>query len=214
MIKEVEHLYQLFSKYKRPDTFQTCECCVSEKDKEFLLSKELASLNSEELSGYAADVFLTVGDVSDFKYFLPRILELSVRDEFSWPDQEVVLSKLSKGNWDSWPQEEVEAITQLLRATYEQLLQAGDDNAYEIDAWICAVGRCVPDITPYLDQLLVEGREDKLIGFVELNLAVYTKGKLRNAFWEKASVNEKQAISWMLQPKVKAVLTERYGMVL
>ncbi len=74
--ESINNLYKVFSKYKKPLSFPTCECCVSEKEMEFLLSKSLTDLNADELAEYTFDVLGTVGGEEDFKYFFPRILEL------------------------------------------------------------------------------------------------------------------------------------------
>jgi hypothetical protein len=82
----------------------------------------------------------------------------------------------------------------------------------DIDEWVCALGGCVADITPYLNPLFEEAYEDKLISFVEWNLSAFTENRLANAFWREGSVNERRVLEWLDQPRVQALLTERYGM--
>ena len=154
-----------------------------------------------------------MAEVLDFKYFLPRILEICVRDEFLWPDPEVVTRKLVLANWLDWPTEEQVAVTDLLKAKFEALLS--DPNSYgsEIDTWVCALGRCLPNPTPHLDLLLESRHQDKLLAFIECNGSLFTKNKLDNAFWEDARENEQRVVHWLHQPSVTRLLSERYGMV-
>jgi len=155
-------------------------------EKSTLLTKPLRKLSADELSGYAADAFFTVGEVSDFKYFLPRILELSVRDEFQWPDAEVVTRKLWLADWLDWPKEEHSVVSDLLKAKLATLLEDPNTNGSQIDEWVCAFGRCLRDPTSFLEPLLEPQHADKLLAFIDQNGSLFTKNKLDNAFWEDA----------------------------
>ena len=112
----INRLYTAFAKYAKPCDFATCECCLSADEKTVLLTTPLRELRADQLSEYAADVFHTVGEVPDFKYFLPRILEVAVNDQFLWPDPEVVTRKLSLAQWRDWPTEEQNAVYRRARS--------------------------------------------------------------------------------------------------
>ena len=49
MEETLNRLYRVFAHYVKPKDFPTCECCVSQKDKQHLLSKNLRELTAEEL---------------------------------------------------------------------------------------------------------------------------------------------------------------------
>jgi hypothetical protein len=207
----IQRLYQVFSKHGKPGDFPTCECCVSANDRDFLLSRKLADLTADNLSEYVADVFLTVGSMPDFKYFLPRILELSVKEEFLWPDPEVALGKLALAGWSTWPEDERSAVLDVLQHKFETLLD-GNDGRSDIDKWICALGRCVEDMLRFLDQMLEANRHEQLFRFIECNGSIFTKHKLDNPFWQDARDNERVVLEWLNQPRVRSLLSERYGM--
>jgi hypothetical protein len=76
--KSIENLYSVFSKYEIRSFIEGCPCCVSDRDKEKIHSKELRELEEEDLSRYAFKAMTTWGNVDDFKHFLPRILELCI----------------------------------------------------------------------------------------------------------------------------------------
>lgn len=212
MERAVQHLYQVFSKYKKPSDFPACQHCISDEEKALLLKHDLRELEASELSSYAADLFFTVGGSDDFKYFLPRILQLSVNEEFLWPDPEIVFRKLPMAEWEQWPEDERAAILRLIKSKFDSLLKNPESTGSDIDQWVCALGQCAPDITPYLNQLFEQANEDKLISFVEWNLSVFTKKKLDNAFWETAVDNGRRVLAWLNQDRIKALLAERYGM--
>jgi hypothetical protein len=208
----IKRLYEVFKRYDKPKDFPACEHCLSKEKKTRLLKSTLAELETDYLDSYAADVFFTVGSLTDFKYFLPRILDLAVHEKFSWPDPEVSLAKLRLAEWESWPQEERTAILDLLQEKFRCLLDDPKSGGHDLDRWVCALGQCVSDITVYLDQLFEPGREDKLWGFIESNLSFFAKNKLANGFWDSAPESEKRVRDWLNRPQVKALLSDRYGM--
>jgi hypothetical protein len=213
MYETIAPVYEAFASYARPKDFPACQCCLSDEEKKLLLRRQLMELGADELSSYAADVFLTVGSAADFKYFLPRILELSVNEKFDWPVPEVVLGKLRLANWDHWPESERAAVINLLREKFVRLLQDETSDGSDIDEWVCAFGRCLPDVTPYLEPLLDEAHEHKLLGFIQCNWSALEEGKLASAFWEEAPDNQQRVVAWLNQPRVKRLLSEKYGMV-
>lgn len=105
----IEQLYRVFSRYPFPADMAGCPCCVSSEHLQLLRSKPLRKLGDQELSRYAFKAMTTWGTTSDFKYYLPRIMELYVsgRDSF---DARLFMDKLSYGGWRTWPADEREII--------------------------------------------------------------------------------------------------------
>ena len=209
----IQLLYEVFAGYPKPKDFPTCECCVSDQQMRALLKRKLHELTIEELSGYVMGVFLTVGSVADFKYFLPRIIELvTTRDWLADLEPEIALERLRLAGWDEWPERERSAVLRVLEEKYSSLLNDEDSDSFEIDGWICALGQCVPDITPYLDQLLGSSH---VLDFVERNFKSWQVGEeLANPFWrENAPENAARVLAWLNSAEVKRLLSEEYGMV-
>lgn len=195
MYEEIRDVYKAFATYPKPRALEACDHCWSETDKQDLLSYKLEELTPEQLGKYAFDVFLTVGEASDFKYFLPRIFEITVSDDTWYVDPEVVLAKLRLAEWNDWPQNERTAVETLLNKKFATLINDPNVDGPDIDKWICAFGRCVDDISPYLERLRTEASEEKLLGFVEWNQSALTEGKLANAFWDSPA-NERRLLDW------------------
>lgn len=210
--QQIQNLYETFARYGKPDGFPLCPCCVTEEEAARLLQGCLKELTADELSAYGELVFLTVGSSEDFKYFLPRIFELSVREEFSWPNPEFVFGKLALAEWNNWPGDERTAILELLQSKFDSVLNDSDSNGSDIERWVCALGRCVPDVTRYLNQMLATGYEEKLLTCVEWNMSAFTKNKLDNGFWKDAPENAQRVLEWLHQEEVKSLMVERYGM--
>src|SRR5258705_12344668 len=100
--------------------------------------------------------------------------------KFLWPDLEVVLGKLSLADWNRWSEIERVAILQLLDEKFAEMLEDPNSDGSHLDEWVCALGRCVKDIRPYLDKLLEESNEKKLLSFIEWNLSALTEHKVVN----------------------------------
>lgn len=208
----IREVYRVFATHKKPRDFDACDHCMSAEEKRFFLTRELQDLTADELMRYAADVFLTMGDVKDFKHFLPRILEISVQDDSWWPGPEVVLNKLRLADWSQWPANERNAVVKVLNEKFAALLKDPNAEGFDVDTWVCALGRCVDDLTPFLNQLENEASEETLLSFIEENQSALSNGKLANSFWD-SPVNEQRLIEWLKSEKVKRLLNEKYGMI-
>jgi hypothetical protein len=211
MYESLPAVYAAFASYPRPKDFPACECCLSDDEKTSLLNGELMLLSADQLSSYAASVFLTVGSLKDFKYFWPRILDLSVHEMFLWPDPEVVLGKLRLADWHLWPDTERVPIINLLKEKFVRLLEDENSEGLDVDQWVCAFGRCFPDVISYLEPLLATANEIKLLNFIEWNWSALSEGKLANGFWEDAPENCQRLVDWLKQPQVERLLIEKYG---
>jgi hypothetical protein len=118
----IENLYSVFSKYEINSKIIGCPCCVSDRDKEKIHSKELRNLQEEDLSRYAFKAMTTFGNVVDFKHFLPRILELLMDDNLG-VSTFVIFGKLEYGHWENWERGEQEAIKIFFFEWWEYFLE-------------------------------------------------------------------------------------------
>jgi hypothetical protein len=101
----INDLYVAFSPYQLREAISFCDHCHSPDDDQLLRSKKLRELGINELHQYIWDAMLVWGDEYDFKHFLPRILEILALEERltnEFVDPEMVLGRLSYGNWTKW----------------------------------------------------------------------------------------------------------------
>jgi len=61
---------------------------------------------------------LTSGSTADFKYFLPRILDISLHERYWYADREVILGKLTLADWKSWPNTETQPLLALFETAF------------------------------------------------------------------------------------------------
>ena len=104
-------------------------------------------------------VFLTIGDKPDFRYLLPRILDVSVSDQGNANNPEIVLGKLALADWRSWAFDEQRAIESFADAWFERALEGdlaeADDGYIGMDAEsvLCGAARAGMPLHPWLLRL-------------------------------------------------------------
>jgi hypothetical protein len=98
LAEQLERLYVVFSGYSRPRRLEGCPCCTSTAEAALLLRKPLRALTVPELEHYAFKALTTWGTLDDYKYFIPRIIELS-QSRSLLCDIEVTLHKFDYGDF-------------------------------------------------------------------------------------------------------------------
>lgn len=104
----------------------------------------------EALLSYTMSAADTVGSASDFRYFLPRILDIAVAGGFGgYPDLEFILRRFVLANWRKWPERERRAVMGFTRALWSSTLARfpTDPDAEEV---LGAISQIEHDFTPYL----------------------------------------------------------------
>lgn len=186
-------LYEAFASYKLRGHIESCPCCCGPEVTRPLQAKSLPNLTSADLGLYAVRAMTTIGDVDDFRHFLPRILELAVRDELP-ARTEIVLGKLAYANWRSWPQAERVAVEGFLREAWRQVRRRGlEAGGTGVESWLCGIACTGTDLGPYLDDWAndqtLEARAN-LVQFAKDYAAELYGGQEPGAFWEEKSARE------------------------
>jgi len=78
----VQRIYDAFSVVKKPTFIGGCilGCCMTLQQRKTLLKSPLREADAKILWHYPEDAIWTVGSAEDFKYFLPRPLELGLSE--------------------------------------------------------------------------------------------------------------------------------------
>ena len=129
----VDAVYRHFA-MATPSTIEGCPCCVGTRNVDVLLTTPLRDITGEALWRYVSGVYYTIGGDRDFRYLLPRILEISVSDPGNANNPEIVLNKLGMARWRSWAPDEQLAVTELLDAWFERALVR--DLSEADDGWV------------------------------------------------------------------------------
>ena len=206
----IEQLYVAFGDIPKPRGISGCTCCLEEKEIEKLLSSRLREISPSDLASYASSAFLTVGDVPDYLYFLPRILEISATDKFWWPDIEVTGRAIQSAMPESWPKERRSALVSFLHVVIETAIEASD--FWKIDEWLCAIARMEFDVRPYLQQL--SKTPAAVLGYFELNASRLPQKRLSNAFWELPCRGHDAIVKWFYSDEIRKIPFDAYGYLL
>ena len=198
----LDAVYEVFSDARKPSEVSGCPCCMVEISPCTLLATPLRELTAETLEVYAANVLLTVGGPDDFRYFLPRLLDISIHDGFDWPDPEVLFEKLHLAEWQLWPEDERLPIQNLLTSVFEDAVASavggsGTWDAWEIDTWICAIAATHLPISPFLRRLSEPQFAELRQAIEAKNQPALNKGRLSNSFWSINPSAMAEMLAWL-----------------
>jgi predicted nucleotidyltransferase len=215
----IERLYETFARYGLPETVEGCECCVEPEDHARIHSRPLRMLTEDDLGKYARKAMTTWGSVEDFKHFLPRLLELAAyKGDVHYTHAEILFSKLTYGEWHTWPSEEQTVVREYFHALWRRVLDLrAFSHWYVLFPWtaydcICAIAQAEEDVGWYLSvwretstaRALAHLATFAIDNFQDLAL----EGRLGNAFWEERDPQMLQVRDWLLSPLTRSALEE------
>lgn len=157
--RAIEAVYREF-KAPAPTVIEGCPCCIETRQIDALLGTPLRDLTGDQLWSYVSGVFYTVGSVHDFRYLLPRILDVAISDPINGNDPEVVLRKIGLAEWQGWPEAERTAIVNLVNAWLDHAVERdlaahrGGDLGWNTDAVLCGAARAGIALSRYRGMLL------------------------------------------------------------
>jgi hypothetical protein len=133
----IEDIYNTFSKYKLNDKITGCYCavCLTEEFNQHIHTIPLKSIQTDDLRFYISAVGITDDDCNDFKYFLPRILELIYKDiNLNEPDNFYLFiwRVLAGIDYSSWKAKEVELFITFFNHYWDQTKEADDEELGEL----------------------------------------------------------------------------------
>ena len=126
LLDVIPQLYAAFADEPHPGRVNGCtNCCISQEELDFLSITVREAVPADMLKFYAYNVPDTVGTEKDFRYFLPRILEASVKGEFTYPDLPWLIRRLTYVPWHTaWTAEQQSSVREFLRVWWLGLIQA------------------------------------------------------------------------------------------
>ena len=123
----IEELYSTFGKYKTKSKLEGSpiydDLTIWVKE---LKSKELKKLSEEDLSRFAGKVILTWGNEDDYKYYLPRIFELTALYKTPY-DIWTLYSRLEDANWLKWDIDEQNLINKFTLELWNNILNENSE---------------------------------------------------------------------------------------
>lgn len=203
----IERLYAAFADIPKPKHIDGCSHCLDAKEIDKLLALRLREISPSDLAPYASSAFLTVGDVEDYLYFLPRILEVSAMDDLWWPDPEVTGRAIRSAKPDVWPSSRLEAVESFLKAVIDTAIASGE--YHKLDGWLCAIARMGFDVRPFLQQ--VAKSSAAVLAYFEENASSLTENRLVNSFWELPCPGHDAIVEWFHSDEIRKIPFDAYG---
>lgn len=210
MREAIDNLYAAFADVPQPRRIMGCPCCMDETKACQLTGNPLREIPAEAISWYATKAMTTVGCETDYLYFFPRIMELSIFDVEWFPDIEITGGKIDITGYSQWPEKRRLALTRVFVAVIASLLADGE--FIELDSWITAIALTGEDIQPYLAML--EQHPNAVLNYFEGNAATLSEGRLSNAFWPASHPNQDAIVAWFRSPAVRKIPFDAYGYVM
>ncbi len=203
MQNAISQLYTVFSKYKFDPQMWHAQITVSREWKAELYSKPLREIPTRIIGIYAFKAITTWGKVENFKFYLPRILEV-----LTFPNNSiqifVLFGKFEMADWKNWPVDEQNALHNFLIAWWHFLHTKSDYFCEE-----CLVGIC--QITQKLPYLLATWQNycEKLesvsllhlINFISFHFEELKNNKSKHELANLSAQDKLFLLDWLLVQK-------------
>lgn len=203
----IEGLYTAFADAKRPSEIALSPV-KDPADFATLLTTPLRQLTADQLWQHSFSLFYTVGDLTEFEYFFPRIIELA-SEPFSPLEIEVVYQKPALAGWpNEWRKGRRKAFQDYLDA----VAASWASTACEIGSWVCALSFCLPDIDRRLEVLMSgsDAANANLLSLYEGNSESLTRNRLSNSFWDRSSDTHARVVAWLKREDVQQRIQQLY----
>jgi hypothetical protein len=208
----IESSYELFGKYKASLPLDVCTGhCISEEQAHELVSLSVRHIPHELLYDYNTAAKSENPSIEEFKYFLPRFLELTAKNKFLHHSVELVLSRFSYYRKSDWKDEERTLLQGFGRAYFSQCLMMYPLSELErIDGILIMLSETGIDIEPLLNDWSSDSSSESVLHFSDLVLQgfdYYNSNKLSSPFGgiELAKLLHE----WMNQKTTKAHFSKR-----
>ena len=203
----VESLYNAFSDAPRPAKIEGCRHCIPEEDIQTLLGQKLRECDPKILWRYMDDAIWTVGNELDFKYYVPRILELGLT-AYNFNDAqgsfiafpETFGKKLALAGFNNWDEAKRVSVDNVIFAIMKE--EARRQEYYNFEGWMCAICNINVDKTRYLDFLDSEAGQNARDSFLVSHRSAYTHKCLQGEFWDELDAEKTNVVyQWLLERK-------------
>lgn len=209
-----QELYSSFAHYTSGpgmDRSPLYEGRIKAMNKE-LFGKPMPELEPDDLVLYCGKAITTWGGATDYKHFLPRILELSA--QFRTPYEFwLVFDRMQMAEFETWPQEEQDLIHQWMLALWKELLAYDGSLA---DSHFRDYFPALAHFYPNFEELLNVWQDFKtpayalhLANFLyDEQVAIFDRGKIPG--FEDQSKNAAAFKTWLLSDRVYEGITSAF----
>lgn len=213
LARSIETCYAVFSQYRQPRILHASPLRDPAEILKTLTAVHLRELTDGSIGPYAGYALTTVGDVDDYRHFLPRILELAVYSQ-TYPGMEptMIAGKLRTGNWLEWPEDEQKGLQDFFSLAWHQAVHS-DDFAADCIIWFRAMTMLNAHIGWALERWIASRHPNtkiQLANFIQSQTkAIFAEAGSARRDWESVDNTIIEDIrKWMLGEAVEESLTK------
>ena len=131
----IQTLYNTFESYTILGDLRhrSCDCCVTNEEIKHLLSTPLNQISSKNIRPFMQSGATTFGDITDYKHFLTRLLELLTELDSDLLFDFTCFEKLNYLKWETWPDKEQSAINSFFKALWINTISNSKSTQYQIE---------------------------------------------------------------------------------
>lgn len=206
----IDGLYQAFCGRKLAGKLEGCPCCASDAELRELGTTPLRELKTELLESYSWNALWTVGSEDDYRYFVPRLLDLMVRKGAF--QAEVIGKKLRLAGWRTWTNEERTAIEAYFAAFWAAAL-VRTPRFMDAATAVCVLGNVFDDLAPFLAEWLSSDKSEaltQLAEFAQFEGGSAINGFINQPFWDERPEQMNQVANWLTSPTTLNSLEQRW----
>jgi hypothetical protein len=85
-----------------------------------------------------------------------------------------------------------------------------EGSGFELDSWICALGRLHVDLAPFLARIVAEPA--RLIEYYEVNSQELIDGCLMSSFWDEAPDERRHVVEWFQSTETQKAIEAQNGL--
>jgi hypothetical protein len=136
----LERVYREFARVPCPERLQASPDRKGDELLKALTSSPLRDLPGEVIGPYAGWAMTSVGGPEDYRYFLPRILEISIQDnDWLGADPENIAQHLILAPWTAWPARQRAAVLGVFDAAFAWAIDTHPKIVRTAENWLCAL---------------------------------------------------------------------------
>jgi hypothetical protein len=220
MTTELENIiskaYKQFGHYKIIPPLEVCtECCMTLEEVETLCKTPLRQISNELLGKYNDSASIANSTPGNYKYFLPRILELTALHKFPTHSPEIVFQRMTLGKHDiwkisEWTKDEIDLLNEYALTFFnDYLLHYPSGSMDAVDSFIVMFGLTGIDIAFLLNAWTNNDNKNSILHYADLVVwhLDNTKESMNNGFKTKA-ISDK-LISWCFNPLTRKFFSKR-----
>jgi hypothetical protein len=210
----IEDAYPVFACYPGPTVIRAVPGIDARRILRNLTSAPLRELADHRIRYYAAHAGRLVDSDADYRFFLPRVLEIAAASRDFGIDAPLIAEKLMKGRWRSWPETEQRALERVFFAAFEENLLFAEARHY----WIVGIALAEMDMKRALGIWLAAPLPNAMIQcastFSTEATSLDDEKFLANVFWAHVRPEIRaEFVSWLASAPVRQRLREALALV-